>query len=875
MSDIDGIIDQSAAQYRLDPDLLRAMVRVESGGNPSAVSPKGAVGLMQIMPDTAVGMGIDPADLTRPEINIPAGASYMRQMIDKFGNLDHAVQAFNMGPGAMEAYLAGNRAMPSETANYLTSVSGNFSRLKQGAAPMPTPTTTDNNDPIMAMIQARAAGQVLGSPTSASDAMPSAPAAAPAGDNNSPDAIMQMIQARARGEVLGQPPAAGGVTTSRGPDGVLTVNMGGTPAQAAAPATDEKSPIVEGIEGLGRFGRGVYQGVTQDWLAGYGQQQAHEGQQILAEIDSLLGTNLAQQAGPHIKDLDAQVRQREADYQAATPGSSMAGGGRVVGNILPMFVGGPEAAVAPIETLAKGAGNLAARAGVSDFMQTVARLLGGAGANAVEGAGLGGIQPVMVNPAPASPTEAVTGQYTGNDYFEQAHRNAGGGAVIGFGVPLAFNGAGAAVRYGGRALKAAVAPFTEGGQEGIADAMLQRYAAGGPNAANASEIVPGSTPTLAEATGNSGIATLQRTMRDLNTNPFVAREEANAQARLDAFHTLAGDPSKVKSMIAQRDDIAEQLYGQAIANYQGKVTPRLQDEIDELLERPSIKEGVAIARKWALERNEQPTPEGSLGSLHDVKQYLDDRIAKAVKNEAMREATLLQDTRDKLLHVMEQMSPEYKAARETYARMSKPIDAAQTLQSLRLTDQMGNITLGHVQQAIRSIQDKINKPGVNAAQALDKKQLDVLTSIRDDLMRAKNTELGKTAGPTTAQNLATQNILSQMVPGRMGKLAAQMPSGTIGAGLGTGLGFLAGGPLGAAAGATIGGSIGKRFTTLANLHDDLIQEAIVRKLLDPNAGLAAIAPTNTNGVPAGVLREIARRLLIPGLTAPAVRGVSQ
>src|SRR5437868_135939 len=125
----DDIINAAGQQYGIDPDLLRAQMMRESQGNPKAVSPKGAFGLMQLMPGTAQDLGV--TNIADPQQNIMGGAKYMRQLIDKYGDLDKAVQAYNMGPAAYDKYAAGQRGLPEETAKYLDRVSSTFAELKK------------------------------------------------------------------------------------------------------------------------------------------------------------------------------------------------------------------------------------------------------------------------------------------------------------------------------------------------------------------------------------------------------------------------------------------------------------------------------------------------------------------------------------------------------------------------------------------------------------------------------------------------------------------------------------------------------------------------------------------------------------------------
>ncbi len=96
------MIDRHARAEGLDPVLVRAVVQVESGYNPAAVSDKGAMGLMQLMPETARDLSVQRP--FEPEENVRGGTTYLRELLDRFGRVDLALAAYNAGPSAVTQY---------------------------------------------------------------------------------------------------------------------------------------------------------------------------------------------------------------------------------------------------------------------------------------------------------------------------------------------------------------------------------------------------------------------------------------------------------------------------------------------------------------------------------------------------------------------------------------------------------------------------------------------------------------------------------------------------------------------------------------------------------------------------------------------------
>ncbi len=121
--EIISMIDDTSAKYGVDAKLIKALVKQESGFNPTAKSKAGALGLMQLMPSTAKGLGVkDPLDAKQ---NIEGGVKYVKSLLNRFdGNIILALAAYNAGPNAVKKY---NGIPPyKETQNYVKSILRNY-----------------------------------------------------------------------------------------------------------------------------------------------------------------------------------------------------------------------------------------------------------------------------------------------------------------------------------------------------------------------------------------------------------------------------------------------------------------------------------------------------------------------------------------------------------------------------------------------------------------------------------------------------------------------------------------------------------------------------------------------------------------------------
>ena len=124
---LNDAVNSASDRTRIDPDLIRSVIHAESGFNPNAVSPKGAQGLMQLMPQTASKLGV--ANALDPNSNVDGGTRYLRELLDRYNfDLVKALAAYNAGPQRVEQY----HGVPpySETRAYVAHIVRDFNRQK-------------------------------------------------------------------------------------------------------------------------------------------------------------------------------------------------------------------------------------------------------------------------------------------------------------------------------------------------------------------------------------------------------------------------------------------------------------------------------------------------------------------------------------------------------------------------------------------------------------------------------------------------------------------------------------------------------------------------------------------------------------------------
>jgi len=352
--------------------------------------------------------------------------------------------------------------------------------------------------------------------------------------------------------------------------------------------------------------------------------------------------------------------------------------------------------------------------------------------------------------------------------------------------------AGAAVPAAGRAYQAArsaAEPFYEGGRNAIVGRALNRAAgADAPAVAQRlreaatpftgpsqgvprtimGEYVPGSVPTVGQAAQNPGVAALERAAVAANpeaTNAVSQTMQAQNAARVGVLDDMAGRTSGARDFhAAMREGTANQMYANARANGLQPLSQQQQAIVGDLMQRPAMQDALAQARRLAANEGLNLTdPAGSVAGLDYVRRALADQVAGAAGNERR----ILDGIMTRLTGVMDQISPDLRAARETFAGMSRPLnqmDVAQDLAQRSVDPLTGNL---RPSAYARNLNDATAAratgfPGATLEGTMEPAQMNALQSVLLDVQRANAAQnVGRGVGSDTVQKLAYTNMLDQ------------------------------------------------------------------------------------------------------------------
>lgn len=389
---------------------------------------------------------------------------------------------------------------------------------------------------------------------------------------------------------------------------------------------------------------------------------------------------------------------------------------------------------------------------------------------------------------------AVQGLLAPSTSTEETIKNVGYGGAAGGGGVMAGRVLSGVVQGG----KALIDPFTQGGREKIAGRVIQRFAddPAAVAAARGGSSITGATPTIAEQTGDAGMARLEDAIRSVDpqiASRIEARLAGNNGARVSALESIAGNDATRAVADKARKDATKGLYDTATnANY------TVDGKLSDLLNRPAVKQAMTRAESLANNQgrpfsfNVTPsTPFAGAGGLsgggskqitgqglQDLKMALDEMLTDPASGFAGSAGRTVKDLRSQIVDWMEKANPDFKAARTGYAAASKPLNAMDVAAEIlnkgasNTSDLAGNVRLmpnkltGLLKDEPGLIQTATGRKG--AGNALS----DVMTPDQEAMIRAVVGEVdragavaraGNGPGSATAQRMASQNILHQLV----------------------------------------------------------------------------------------------------------------
>lgn len=524
------------------------------------------------------------------------------------------------------------------------------------------------------------------------------------------------------------------------------------PQAAELPVTQSEFAETGGGAAVGRPMRGVRLNVQEtprpleSFMAGATK----------SAVDPLMaGAQLVTGGRGGVSEAVKRLAQEAEEYSQANPASYM--GGRIGGAVL------------PAAGIASGVGMIPSFARANPYVQSAA-------VTGVAGGIQGGLTPVE------------TGE-TGMPMYEDMGKNAAIGAAIGAPLGAVAPAIGALSSKAVQAGRGLVEPLYEEGQNRILGRFLREAAGGEANKAMrnlraAQPLVQGSMPTAAEAAGVPSLAALQRTavgISPASTNLVATRQAAQTEARANALRNIASE-SRVSKYTNLRERVADDLYTDAIKPIDlSQITPQLTKEINSLTKTPAIKEAMSQAQINAANKGmDIADPAGSMRGLHETKMALDGQI-KTVKAKLERDAAGatsaeldgLMSAKKRLLGFIEEISPEYKTARITYERLSKPVEQLESISKLAkksISPENEKIFVSRFSNDLQKVIDEGK---------LSERQLARLNLVKEDLARSKFAqEAGKGVGSDTVQKLAYSNMMQ--TAGIPTALTGSAASGVIG-----------------------------------------------------------------------------------------------
>lgn len=724
VADHDAIFEAAAKEWNVHPNLLRAIAQQESGGKPRAVSRAGAVGVMQIMPDTGRELGL--VDPTNAEQSIYAGAKYLSQMLDKYRRPELALAAYNAGPGRVDAYIAGKGALPNETQAYVPAVTGHYRRMTQQVADRRDSKVMSDDD----FLKAYGAG-----------ANPAATSAAPSKSMSDDDFLKTYGAAEA---------APTPESTDNRQQGTLDAPVMPQRFQKRAGVpqpVDVGAPLQAGVDAAGRVGAAMAQGAAEgskplpplvtpvmEALGIY--PPAAGGGTALQGVNRLLINPIAT-AG------EAALRAVGGAFRGAQAGVAQAGAevgqpqlGRDLAAMPDAFMGAPGSLGAPRQP----ANRLTPTSDAANLR--IADDLGARIANDVQGPGRGQWLSDRI-------TAAI------NRADEPAKPTPVGAPVVAEGAPGPRSAGAAATPAGDAAVSRPEM------QAQRATAERDRLYEPQPRGVDKNEYIPGVQTTEAQMVQSARISRKEKLLEMEMPGPYKEISKANNEVRGAFYDDMAGTPTLKRRLEEARGEQAEADLRATWKNKQPADTAPVAETAAAILDspdgrRPAVRGVVKSVMDELTDKNGKPITDPEM--LYGVRKHIDDLLSKEAAKDtpmAVRAASQLRALKASLDGVIEGAAPGFREYLKNFSESSRPIDEMTLLQDGRktITDTAGRISYSGVQRLLKDIVEDRGARGLNEAQSISDDVINKLFALRDDLRRvASSDDLARAKGSDTAQN---------------------------------------------------------------------------------------------------------------------------
>lgn len=397
------------------------------------------------------------------------------------------------------------------------------------------------------------------------------------------------------------------------------------------------------------------------------------------------------------------------------------------------------------------------------------------------GAVLGGAAPaVAASMLPGGQTVLGAALYGGIDGMlqpVQEGQSRVGNAVSG----AAWNSAFPAALAVGNATRAVSAPLRKGGREGIAGRVLERFAtdpASVDRAAGQLRTASGAVPTLAEATGDLGIANLQRTLQSQDPRGLIAgRYAENNAARVGALQRLGGTDQELAASLARRRAIGGSAYDRAsVSGLDTLAADALRPKITSLMERDEVRKAVQEARSLAKsEGHALDDMAGSVAGLQYTKQALDDMISNLGPKEANKRR-IWGKTSAELKQVMDEVSPDLRRADRIYERLSREPNRMETARAVTndataalkdsatgspalYSNQFAKLLNNGAEKQVKSATGLSRRP---LDQIMSAEQMALLNGLKTEVERQTSAQATRLPGSPTAKYLAGQDLIGRI-----------------------------------------------------------------------------------------------------------------